>query len=219
MVYFRQILAASSDRYSYLLTDLNRREAIIIDPAADQVLLYQSLLKEIRATLVAVLLTHSHGALSPGLGELLVQHGAQLFLGEGAVLDSLGAGLERGWLCKESLLGFGDETVLAWPTPGHTLGSVCFFWRDRVFTGDTLLIGESRAECDDADAASLFDSVTQRLLPLPDETLIYPGRRTAERMVSCIGEQRGRNPLLGGMTRDEFIAAEMRLHASAQPSH
>lgn len=220
MVYFRQILAACSDRYSYLLADLRQGEAIVIDPTADQVLLYQSLLKEIRAKLVGVLLTHAHGTPALGFDDLLVKQGAKLFLGEETEPVLLDSDLLNGRrITKDSLLGFGDETVLAWPTPGHTPGSVCYFWRDRVFSGDTLLIGESRAECDDADAGLLFDSVAQRLLPLPDETLIYPGRRIDARMVSCIGEQRGRNPLLGGMTRDEFIAAEMRSRASAHPSH
>lgn len=205
MLYFRQILAASSNRYSYLLADLGQGEAMIIDPAAEQSLLYMSLLKEIRARLRGILLTHCHGAAETGRDDLLAVSGVRVYAGEEAHAPKAAHRMKQ-----EALLSFGEEAVRAWPTPGHTAGAVCYVWRDRLFTGDTLLIGDTRPECEDADPAALFDSVSRRLLPLPDETLIYPGRRVGERMVSCIGEQRGRNPLLGGMTRDEFIAAQMR---------
>lgn len=205
MLYFRQILSTSSNRYSYLLADLAQGEAMVIDPAAEQSLLYTSLLKEIRARLRGILLTHCHGATDAAGEGLLAVSGVRLYAGDDAHTPK-----DAYRFKQDCMLNFGGESVWAWPTPGHTAGAVCYVWRDRLFTGDTLLIGDARPECEDADPAALFDSVSRRLLPLPDETLIYPGRRLGQRMVSCIGEQRGRNPLLGGMTRDEFIAAQLR---------
>lgn len=205
MPYFRQILAASTQRYSYLLADLAAQEALIVDPAADLGLLYLSLLKEIRVRLRAVLLTRCHGAGEAVAAELLAVPGLEVYAGAGDPLPRPAHVLRR-----DESIPFGGEAVAALPMPGHTAGAVCYVWRDRVFTGDTLLIGDARPDCADADPAALFDNVAQRLSRLPDETLIYPGRRLQQRMVSCIGEQRGVNPLLGGMTRDEFIAAQLR---------
>jgi glyoxylase-like metal-dependent hydrolase (beta-lactamase superfamily II) len=80
-------------------------------------------------------------------------------------------------------------------------------WRDRVFTGDTLLIGDCGSSTGDGgDAGVLYDSITRKLLTLADETLVYPAHDHAGRRVSCIGEQRAANSKLAGTTRDEFIA-------------
>jgi glyoxylase-like metal-dependent hydrolase (beta-lactamase superfamily II) len=84
---------------------------------------------------------------------------------------------------------------------------MCYHWRDRVFTGDTLpIVARGTATTDNEDPGSLFDSLTRKLLTLPDETLVYPGHDFAGRRVSCIGEERDANPVLTGASRDEFIA-------------
>lgn len=204
MAHFRQFSSARG-RYSYLLADVERREALLIDPDDALGALYLGVLDELQARLVLMLLTHSHaGRPMPGSG-LRAATGAMLAMAEPDTVTAV-RGLEDG----ESLV-FGDEVLRAWRTPGHTRNSTCFAWRDRVFTGDALLIGDCGSVQDpDSDPGALFDSLSRRLLTLPDETLIYPAHDFAGRCVSCIGEQRHSNPKLKDVTRDEFVALSCR---------
>jgi glyoxylase-like metal-dependent hydrolase (beta-lactamase superfamily II) len=91
-------------------------------------------------------------------------------------------------------------------TPGHTPACLSYLWRDRVFTGDALLIRAcGRSDLPDADAGALYDSITQRLMVLPGDTLVYPGHDGHGRTVSTIAEEREHNPCVAGRSRDEFI--------------
>jgi glyoxylase-like metal-dependent hydrolase (beta-lactamase superfamily II) len=76
-----------------------------------------------------------------------------------------------------------------------------------VFTGDTLLIGGcGRTDFQSGDAGALYDSITQRLFALPDDTWVYPAHDYQGRTHSTIGAERRGNPRLAGRTREEFIA-------------
>ncbi|GAB2180190.1 hypothetical protein DLREEDagrD3_04130 [Denitratisoma sp. agr-D3] len=211
MCYFRQIVSVESGTLSYLLADMDRRQAVLIDPAEAQVAVYLSLLNEIQAQLVRILLTHCHDGQTPGIERLMARTGASLC---GNQPPSPGQNCIR--LAHGDLIACGDELIRARLTPGHTAGCVSYLWRDRIFTGDTLLIDDcGDTDGADSDAGTLFDSLTRQLLTLPDETLVYPARSESGRMVSCIGEQRSRNPYLAGVTRDEFIAAQ----GQRKPNH
>jgi glyoxylase-like metal-dependent hydrolase (beta-lactamase superfamily II) len=95
----------------------------------------------------------------------------------------------------------------AWYTPGHTDDSYSFVMRDRVFTGDTLLIrGTGRTDFQNGDAGAQYDSLFGRLLKLADETLVYPAHDYAGRTSSSIGEERIHNPRLQVRNRDAYIA-------------
>lgn len=210
MAYFRQLSSAASDRFSYLLADMDRRQAVIIDPVDDQAVLYLSLLAEIRVRLVRILLTDSRDS-GLGLDKLIANTRAPVSASAHELLPHIDAPLAEG-----AVVDFGDELIHTRLTPGRSRTAACYLWRDRVFTGDTLLIDTCSSTHDaEADAGMLFDSLTQRLLTLPDETLVYPARNLAGRQVSCIGEQRVRNHYLAGVTRDEFIAAQARRPAGS----
>ena len=204
MVHFRQIHDARSHRFTYLLADSERRDAIIIDPVAAEVTLYLALLDEIQARLSHILLTHVHADDGPGVGDLRKATAATLIVGDRSPLADGEAATRVG---DGDIIVFGDEFVRCRATPGHTAGCISYLWRDRVFTGDALPI--ELPDCPqggDEDPGALFDSLTRKLLTLPDETLVYPGHDFAGRRVSCIGEERDSNPALTGATRDEFIA-------------
>jgi glyoxylase-like metal-dependent hydrolase (beta-lactamase superfamily II) len=101
----------------------------------------------------------------------------------------------------------GALRMQAWYTPGHTDDSYSFVMRDRVFTGDTLLIrGTGRTDFQNGDAGAQYDSLFGRLLKLPDETLVYPAHDYAGRTSSTVGEERIHNPRLQVRSRDEYIA-------------
>jgi len=109
----------------------------------------------------------------------------------------------------------GGLAFLPLHTPGHTDGHFAYALDDRVFTGDALLIdGCGRTDFQNGDALALYASVTGKLFALADECLVYPAHDYQNRRVSSIGQEKLRNPRLGGgKTRDEFvqIMAELKL--------
>jgi glyoxylase-like metal-dependent hydrolase (beta-lactamase superfamily II) len=153
-----------------------------------------------------VLRTHSHGSEDDGAAALGRRTGA----------TCAGGSSRQRPLADGDALAFGAELLRVIACPGHTPDSVCFQWRDRLFTGDALEpVGGEAAATPAADPALLYDSVTRRLFVLPAETLVFPGRALHGRRVSTIGEERVQNPDFGGRSRDAFIAAFRRRGAAA----
>jgi len=158
-------------------------------------------LQELNLQLAWILDTHAHADHITGAGALREMMGAQTATGEDAV------GCADRILRDGDYIVFGNEVLRVIPTPGHTPGCVTYHWRDRLFTGDTLMIGAcGRTDFQGGDPGTLYDSITQRLFTLPDETLVYPGHDYKGLRVSCIGQERSTNPRLAGLSRDEFIS-------------
>jgi len=111
------------------------------------------------------------------------------------------------WMLEEgNVILFGREEILVIATPGHTAGSVSYLWRDRVLTGDTLLIGGcGRTDFQNGSAEALWLSITEKLFRLDDQVLVYPGHDYKGRRVSSIGEEKQFNARLAGKSREEFI--------------
>jgi len=202
MIYFRQLFDTDSSTYTYLLADLTQHEAVLIDPVKEHVALYLSLLKEQGLSLRYVLETHVHADHITGAALLREQTGAQI-----AVSNHGGARCADVLMQEGQTLTFGAESLTVLATPGHTAGCVSYLWRDRLFTGDALLIGRcGRTDFQGGDAGALYDSITQKIFTLPGETLIYPGHDYQLNRVSCVAQEREANSRLTGKTRDEFIA-------------
>jgi rhodanese-related sulfurtransferase len=92
-------------------------------------------------------------------------------------------------------------------TPGHTDDSYSFLMRDRVFTGDTLLIrGTGRTDFQNGDASAQYDSIFGKLLRLPEDTLVFPAHDYKGDTVSTIGEEKRYNPRLQIKSVDEYVA-------------
>lgn len=198
---FRQLFDAESSTYSYLLGDTAGRQAVIVDPVREQATRDLGLLSELGLRLAYILETHVHADHVTGAKALQAQSGAR-----SAVSRHCGAsGFD--WLLEDGdRITFGDEVVHAIATPGHTPGSTCYLWRDRLLTGDTLLIGGcGRTDFQLGDAGALYDSITGRLFTLPDDTLVYPGHDYHGRWVSTIGEEKRTNPRLANVSREQFI--------------
>jgi sulfur dioxygenase len=205
---FRQRFDAASSTYTYLLACGRTREAVLIDPVLEQRERDLALIAELGVTVRWLLDTHVHADHVTGASALKqALAGAAVGAPRTAVgLACEADGYDRA-LSHGDHLAFGDEVLAVIATPGHTPGSMSFLWRDRLFTGDALLIGGcGRTDFQSGDAGQLYDAVTQRLFTLPAETLVYPGHDYKGRRVSCIGEERDTNPRLAGKGRDEFIA-------------
>jgi glyoxylase-like metal-dependent hydrolase (beta-lactamase superfamily II) len=208
MIHFRQLFDETSSTYTYLLGDPIHHEAVLIDPVREHVALYLALLEEQQLKLSAVLETHVHADHITGAAQLREQTGAQTVIsihGGAPCADVHLQGDER--------LHFGTETIAVLATPGHTSGCTSYLWRDRLFSGDALLIGDcGRTDFQGGDAGVLYDSITRKIWPLQGETLVYPGHDYHHRHVSSVEQERESNPRLAGKSRDEFIAIMANLN-------
>jgi glyoxylase-like metal-dependent hydrolase (beta-lactamase superfamily II) len=197
-VLFRILHDETSGELTYLLADADAREAVLVDPHSRDLPVLQALLDERALRLRWVLRTHDHDALLPGEMERLARLGEPLVQGrrcEGALRPADG-----------DELSFGGELVRVIETPGHTADCLSFAWRDRVFCGGLLAIDACPRQPAPAQPAALWDSVTQRIFTLPDETLLFAGHERRARAVSTVLEQRRWNPFFAGLTRDGFFA-------------
>jgi glyoxylase-like metal-dependent hydrolase (beta-lactamase superfamily II) len=205
--YFRQLLDAQSGTFTYLLADTGKSEAVLIDPVLHEVAFYLRLLGERALHLALVIDTHLHDDHVTAAWALRERTRARTVAGNASGIE--GADILVG---DGESLAFGDEELHAIATPGHTPGCMSYLWRDRVFTGDALLIGGcGRSDPPLGNAGRLYDSLTRRLLDLSDETLVCPGHGSGTRRISCIGDERATNPCLAGLARDEFVAARRNL--------
>ena len=202
MEHFFQLFDPESSTFTYVLADPATRDAVMIDAVDSQFPEYSKLINRAHLTIKYVIETHTHADHVTGAGALREATGAKAATPLPCGVVPADLQLEDG-----AELRFGHEVLVAIATPGHTAGSMSYAWRDKVFTGDSLLIGGcGRTDFQGGDAGTLYDSITQRLFALPDETLVYPGHDYKGRTSSTIGAERAGNPRLAGRTRDEFIA-------------
>jgi sulfur dioxygenase len=198
---FRQLFDATSSTYTYLLGDSTTKEAVIVDPVREQAVRDREILNQLGLKLVCVLETHVHADHVTGARALKDATGAVTMVSQHCGASGFDRLLDDG-----DIIRFGSESLHAIATPGHTAGSMCFLWRDRLLTGDTLLIGGcGRTDFQHGDPGALYDSITQRLFSLASDILVFPGHDYAGRRVSTIAEERETNPRLVGKTRDQFI--------------
>jgi len=197
---FRQLFDTDSSTLTYLLAD-GQGIAVIIDPVLEHVETYLSLLDSLKLALRWVLDTHIHADHITGARAIKERTGATT-----AIAGNCEAtGYDR-QLADGEMLAFGNESIRIIATPGHTSESLCYLWRDRLFTGDTLMIGAcGRTDFQNGSSTEMYHSITQKLFVLPEETLVYPCHDYKGRRVSCIGEEKVLNARIAGKTLDEFV--------------
>ena len=206
---FKQLLDKESCTLTYLIADLKTQEAVLIDPVDTQLELYLQLLKTHDLTLKYSLETHVHADHITASGKLRQQLGAKTAVS--ALCGAITADIQ---IQNGDSFEFGDgESIKVITTPGHTPGSISFLWRDRVFTGDSLLIdGCGRTDFQAGNTEQQFDSITQKLFTLADETIVYPGHDYKGRWISNIIQERTTNSRLAGKTKAEFIEIMNKLN-------
>jgi glyoxylase-like metal-dependent hydrolase (beta-lactamase superfamily II)/rhodanese-related sulfurtransferase len=199
---FRQLFDAVSGTYTYLLASRRGGEALIIDPVLEKVDRYIQLIGELDLKLVKAVDTHLHADHITGLGALRDRTQCVTVMGEESKVDVVSMRLAEG--DKLSIEGLALDVLY---TPGHTDDSYSFKMADRVFTGDTLLIrGTGRTDFQNGDPRAQFDSIFNKLLRLPDETMVFPAHDYKGETVSTIGEERAFNPRLQVKSVDEYVA-------------
>ena len=205
---FRQLFDGVSSTYSYLLASRHGGEALIIDPVLEKVDRYLQLVKELDLKLVKAVDTHIHADHITGLGALRDRTHCITVMGEMAKVDVVSMRVTEG--DKLTIEGLALDVLY---TPGHTDDSYSFLLRDRVFTGDTLLIrGTGRTDFQNGSAKAQYDSLFGKLLKLPDETLVYPAHDYKGDTVSTIGEEKRYNPRLQVKSVDEYVDLMAKLN-------
>jgi glyoxylase-like metal-dependent hydrolase (beta-lactamase superfamily II)/rhodanese-related sulfurtransferase len=199
---FRQLFDATSSTYTYLLASRRGGEALIIDPVLERVDRYLKLIEELDLKLVKAVDTHLHADHITGLGVLRDHTKCITVMGEQSGVDVVSMRVSDGDRLDIEGLSLG---VIY--TPGHTDDSYCFTLADRVFTGDTLLIrGTGRTDFQNGSARAQYESIFNRLLKLPDDTLVYPAHDYKGDSVSTIAEERAHNPRLRVKSVEEYEA-------------
>ncbi len=217
-MFFERFYLACLAHASYLLA--SKGEAVVIDPQRD-VEIYLEVAKEQGLRIVAIFETHLHADFVSGHLELAERTGAKVYLSGEA-----GATFPHVDVADGFALGLGDCKLRVRATPGHTPEGICIEVYDpeqavapwAVFTGDTLFIGDvgrpdlSPTHSPQQLAGMMYDSLHQKLMTLPDDTLVYPahgagslcGRAMRDANSSTIGTERLTNYALLIPSREEF---------------
>jgi len=197
---FKQFFDNISSTYTYLISSGKGREALIIDPVLEKTNQYIKLLNELELKLVKVIDTHIHADHISGIGELRKRTKCATLMGENAPADVVSVYVKDNEKIKVENIEL--KTLY---TPGHTDDSYSFLMKDRVFTGDTLLIkGTGRTDFQNGDPYDSYNSIFERLLKLPEETLLYPAHDYKGESVSTIGEEKNFNPRLQVSSAEEY---------------
>jgi glyoxylase-like metal-dependent hydrolase (beta-lactamase superfamily II) len=198
---FRQLFEPLSSTYTYVLGCVRTRQAVLIDPVYPTWERDLAVLGELGLTLAYTLETHVHADHITSALKLREETGSRI------VFPAQSAAQCPDLAVTEATpLVVGDLVLHPLYTPGHTDDHHCYLFRDRVMTGDALLIdGCGRTDFQNGDADALYSSIHGKLFTLPDDTLVMPGHDYHQRHVSTILQEKERNARLGNQRgREDF---------------
>ena len=198
----KQLFDRESCTYTYLLIDSETGEGALIDGVLEHYDRDMQIINELGVELLYAIETHAHADHITSAGKIRETVGAKLVYGESSGIEAIDIPLKNG-----ETINLGHYQIKAVSTPGHTNGCTSYFVDGNLFSGDTLLIrGCGRTDFQHGDPGQLYDSITQKLFVLSDETVVYPAHDYHGRTSSTIGEEKAWNPRLAGdQTRDGFI--------------
>jgi len=209
---FEQV--ATGGCQSYLVGCVDTCQAVLIDPEISQLDRYQALAAKDGLRIRYVVDTHTHADHFSGAKEIGKTLGVPVVMHRDSPAPYPTLRLDDG-----DMLIVGKLRLQAMHTPGHTRDSMSLVMSDRVFTGDTLLIGGTgRSDLPTGDPDQLYESLFNRLLTLPLETLVYPAHDYKGLGHSTIGEEIASNPRLQVKDRAAFVEMMNHLNLSA-PTH
>jgi glyoxylase-like metal-dependent hydrolase (beta-lactamase superfamily II) len=198
---FKQLFDTKSSTYTYIISSGQGREALIIDPVIENVTEYINLLKELNLKLVKVIDTHIHADHITGASALRDQTKCITIMGEQTPAETVEIKVK-----DEEIIKLDQLKIKALYTPGHTSDSFSFLMDKYLFSGDTLLInGTGRTDFQNGNSKDAYNSLFNRLLKLPDETLLYPAHDYKGETVSTIGKEKKFNPRLQVRNVEEYI--------------
>ena len=198
---FEQLFDTKSSTYTYILSSGKGREALIIDPVLEHTDQYINLLNKLELKLVKVIDTHIHADHITGLNELSERTNCTKIMGENSKSEVVDLRVK-----EDENVKIDNIKLKVMYTPGHTDCSYSYLMNDRVFTGDTLLInGTGRTDFQNGNARQQYDSIFNKLLKLPENTMVYPAHDYNGKKHSTIGSERKNNPRLQVNSVDQYV--------------
>ena len=198
---FKQVFDQKSSTYTYLIASAEGREALIIDPVLENVDDYIKLLNELNLRLVKVIDTHIHADHVTGASKLKDLTKCSTIMGEHTPAEAVEIKVK-----DDEYIHLDNLKIRAMHTPGHTSDSFSFLMNNYLFSGDTLLInGTGRTDFQNGNSKDAYNSLFNRILKLPDETLLYPAHDYKGETVSTIGKEKKLNPRLQVSNVNEYI--------------
>ena len=199
---FRQLFDTKSSTYTYLIASAKGREALIIDPVEENVDEYVNHLKELDLKLVKVIDTHIHADHVTGASKLKNNTNCSTVMGENSPAETVDIRLK-----DEETIEIDQLKIKALYTPGHTSDSYSFLMNNYLFSGDTLLInGTGRTDFQNGSSKDAYNSLFNKLLKLPEETILYPGHDYNGKKSSTIGNEKKFNPRLQVDSVDQYLS-------------
>ena len=197
---FEQLFDQKSSTYTYIIASGEGREALIIDPVIEHSDEYSTILNNLDLKLVKVIDTHIHADHISALNELNKRTNCIRVMGEKSKSEVIDLRIKDGEKIKVE-----EVELQAIYTPGHTDCSYSFLMNDRVFTGDTLLInGSGRTDFQNGNAYDAYDSIFNKLLKLPEKTLVLPANDYNGKKFSTIENEKNNNPRLLVSSKEEY---------------
>ena len=207
---FKQVFDIKTSTYTYLIASAKGREAVIIDPVLENVNEYIQLLRDLDLKLVKVIDTHIHADHVTGASKLKQATNCVTLMGEHTPADAVEIKVK-----DNELINIDGLDIRSIYTPGHTTESYSFLLDNYLFSGDALLInGTGRTDFQNGSSKDSYHSIFDKLLKLPEETLLYPGHDYNGEKVSTIGKEKKFNPRLQVKSVDEYIKIMSNLNLS-----
>jgi len=198
---FEQLFDTKSSTYTYILSSGKGREALIIDPVLEHTDQYINLLNKLELKLVKVIDTHIHADHITGLNELSKRTSCTKIMGDNSKSEVVDLRVK-----EDENIKIDNINLKVMYTPGHTDCSYSYLMNDRVFTGDTLLInGTGRTDFQNGNSRQQYDSIFNKLLKLPENTMVFPAHDYNGKKHSTIGSERNNNPRLQVNSVDQYV--------------
>jgi len=197
---FEQLFDIKSSTYTYIISSGKGREALIIDPVIEHTNEYIKILEKLNLKLVKVIDTHIHADHITGLNELNKRTNCTRVMGEKSKSEVIDLKIK-----DNEKINVENIELKAIYTPGHTDCSYSYLMNDRVFTGDTLLINATgRTDFQSGDSYDAYESLFNKLLKLPEKTLVYPAHDYNGKKYSTIENEKNNNPRLQVSSKEEY---------------
>ncbi|KER06408.1 Hydroxyacylglutathione hydrolase protein [Marine Group I thaumarchaeote SCGC AAA799-E16] len=194
-----QIQVGNMQNFSYIVEDEDTSESIVIDPSWDLIEL-EMVIKENSLKIKYIVNTHHHfdhtignEAMAESTKAPIIQHENSELKHDIAVKDG-------------DVIEFGNSKLKVLHTPGHSKDSICLIGDGKIFSGDTLFVGNcGRIDLPGGSAKELYHSLFDVLYPLDDNLILYPGHNYGHKETSTIGQEKITNMVMQKRTEQQFL--------------
>lgn len=195
--FLHQFEVGPMENFVYLIGDVKTRQALVVDPAWEIDTIFKQAQKA-DLEIVGALITHHHYDHTNGIGELLERKEVPVYVNKHDIpFIKFAPPSSLTPVDNGQKITVGETEIELIHTPGHTPGSQCFKLHNSLVSGDTLFInGCGRCDLPGGNAEEMYYSLTQKLMRLPDDTILFPGHNYGAVPKASLGEQKEQNPYL-----------------------